>query len=111
MQVPVKRVPIRRDPMEVILAVVGEHEIPILESVHGDRVGLDAVEATPDLMTIDDPQVEWERLARVYGRAKDTQQHHVAAVYGHPRRFEEDLRMFAGVTATAEKTRKRAVEA
>lgn len=100
MQIPIKRVPIRRDMAETLLVEVGEHEIPILVAVHGEeKVKTGQIDATVDEMTIEDPRVEYERLVRLYGDNADTRRAYVDEAYGSFRQFAADLHQFAGVSA------------
>jgi hypothetical protein len=98
LQVPLKRVPIRRDMAETLLVDVGEHEIPVLIAVHGEgKVQTELICATDDVATIDDPKIEYERLGRLYGVDAQTGRRFVDIAYSDFRRFLEDLQAFAGV--------------
>lgn len=96
-QVPLKRVPIRRDMAETLLTDVGEHEIRVLEVVHGAAVQADLIEATDAVRNIDDPKTEYERMQRLYGRHPDTGQFYADAAYGNFRQFLADLNMLNDV--------------
>lgn len=108
LQVPLKRVPIRRDMAETLLVDVGEHEIRVLLEVHGEgKVQTELIEATDDVLTIEDPKIEYERLGRLYGVDVQSGRRFVDLAYENFRRFQEDLNVFAGVP----KRRKAAAEA
>ena len=97
MQIPIKRVPIRRDMAETLLVNVGEHEIPILVAVHGeDKVKTGQIDATVDEMAIEDPRIEYDRLVRMYGENPKTGRAFVDEAYGSIRQFVADLQQFAG---------------
>lgn len=95
MQISIKRVPIRRDMAETLLVDVGEHEIPVLQAVHGEQIKLDAIDATPDEVTIDDPRIEYERLARLYGEEPKSGRSYVDLAYTTMRQFIADLQQLA----------------
>lgn len=88
-------VPIRRDVMSVVQVEVGEHEIPVLQSVHGERCMADRVEGTPDSRTFLDAREEFERLGNLYGRTA-TGQLHVEQAYGSVFEFERSVRAISG---------------
>ena len=98
MQVPLKRIPIRRDMAETLLVDVGEHEIPVLLAVHGEgKVQMELIAPTDDVLTIEDPKVEYERLGRLYGVDAQTGRRFVDVAYSDFRRFVDDLQTFAGL--------------
>lgn len=98
LQVPLKRVPIRRDMAETLLVDVGEHEIPVLDAVHGPgKVQHEQIVPTTDVATIDDPRSEYERLGRLYGVDQQTGRRFVDVAYSDFRRFLDDLQTFADV--------------
>lgn len=98
MQIPLKRVPIRRDMAEVLHVDVGEHEIPVLLAVHGEGAVLtELIEATDEERTIDEPKIEYERLQRLYGRDPESGRAYVDLAYTSFRQFMADLQGFAGI--------------
>lgn len=107
-QVPLKRVPIRRDMAETLFVEVGEHEIPVLIAVHGEgRVQTDLIDTSDEVRNIDDPKIEYERLARLYGRDADSGRAFVDLAYVNFRQFLADLEALNG----APKRKRAAAEA
>lgn len=71
---------VSRGKMMSVPRVVGEHEVPVLQSVHGEN----AVHVTGEAgeAPAPDAQDEYERLAQVYGIDRDRNATHVEIVYG-----------------------------
>lgn len=101
MQLNMVRVPIERDRMVVVDAEVGEHEVAVLQAVHGEQVLAAGIrpsvdESGPRTMNVD-PTEEYHRLARLYGRDKESGRPYVDIAYTHLRDFTRELESMAGV--------------
>lgn len=83
-------VTIRRSPMMELPLTVGEHEVPVLQAVHGDS-GVTVVGSAPDAHT-PDAGMEYDRLRRQYGMDRDRNQTYAEIVYGRgPAQLEAAL--------------------
>ncbi len=94
MQVAKVLVPIQRDTVCVIQTEVAEHELPVLEAVHGETCHSKAVQASPNMHQFDDLDEEWDRLMRHYGQASNGTPYVVMA-YGNPHEFKRQLQTIA----------------
>lgn len=84
-------VKVQRDPMTAISVIVGAHELPILEVVHGEGQ-ISLVEMVPTTVDMPDPGDEYRRLAEKYGLHPELGIPIVEYVYGRgPDRLAAEL--------------------
>lgn len=86
---------IHRDIAEKVARIVGRHELPLLEAVHGKAVEVD--EKNPPNMPPRevDPIEEYERLERLYGFEPNSGLPFVERVYGRVHEFGQALERLA----------------
>ena len=91
MQIPMMLVIIDRGPMEKIPRHVAEHEIPLLEMIHGGGSVRDSGEPIDAVREIDSPEAEYERLLNTYGDDEKSGMPLVERVHGRISEFCELL--------------------
>jgi hypothetical protein len=87
MQIPMMLVIIDRGPMEKIPRHVAEHEIPLLEMIHGGGSVRDSGEPIDAVREIDSPEAEYERLLNTYGDDEKSGMPLVERVHGRISEF------------------------
>lgn len=79
----IKRVKVKvmRDQLCLVSRAVGEHEVPVLQAVHGDAA-IDVIGDAPSVMTVHDVGEEYQRLAQRYGFDNERKQSFAEIAYG-----------------------------
>lgn len=81
MEIKKVRVEVMRDPLCKISLEIGEHEVAVLQAVHGDAA-VTVMEEIADTRPVDDAAEEYSRLAQLYGYDNERRQTYAEIAYG-----------------------------
>lgn len=81
MEIQKVRVEVIRDALCKVSTEVGEHEVAVLQAVHGDAA-VHVVDEAVGVVAVDDVAEEYGRLARYYGVDNERRQSYVEIAYG-----------------------------
>jgi len=97
LKIPLLLVIIDRGPMEKIPRLAAEHEIPLLEMVHGGGSIQDSGEPVTDFREIESLDEEYERLVHAFGEDEKSGMPIVERIYGRASEFVSSIEArFAG---------------